>query len=272
MNENDFRKRVYVDPAAIDQEILDSAAGNPSLQKILEQTRKMDADMRGIMRVAAVPEGLKEKLLAIPTEENQAHQASAETLQTLTEKPAANSNVFQYFAIAASLALALGVTFSLTYNSSLDPSLNSGPSSAEIAFGNEVLNHLYHESVEIEAINSGALLASVGMPMIQDAMTGVGIQLVNNSFTATTPIRFAKPCIIIPAYDSAHLMIEGSQGAVSVFVINNSPVSIEYKINDDRFNGLVIPMANGNMILVGEANEDLGEYKNLFSENIDWVI
>lgn len=263
MNENDFRKRVYINPPAADQEILDSAASNPDLQIILDQTQKMDEDMRGIMNAVEIPAGLKEKLLAIP-EAEQATSTSSDTLKALADKPAANSSFFQYFAIAASLMLAVGVTFSLTYK--------SGPSPADIAFGNEVIEHLYMESTEIAAINSGLALDSVGMPMIINAMTGVGTQLVSNSFITTTPVRFAKPCIIIPAYDSAHLMIEGSQGAVSVFVINNSPVSIEYKINDDRFNGIVVPMGNGNMILVGEADEDLGRYKDLFSENIEWVI
>lgn len=263
MNELDFRKRVYIDPQAADQEILDSAASDPDLQNILDQSQKMDEDMRGIMNAVEIPAGLKEKLLAIPETEHAASTPN-DTLKALSEKPAANSSVFQYFAIAASLMLAVGVTFSLTYN--------PGPSAAELAFGNDVISHLYMESAEIEAINSGLALNSVGMPMIRDAMTGVGTQLVSNSFISATPVRFAKPCIIIPAYDSAHLMIEGSEGAVSVFVINNSPVSIEYKINDNRFNGIVVPMDNGNMILVGEAGEDLGQYKDLFSENIEWVI
>lgn len=267
MNEIDFRKRVYIDPPAADQEILDSAASNPDLQNILDQTQKMDEDMRRIMSAVEIPDGLKQKLLAIPEADQDANMSS-DTLKALANKPAANSNIFQYFAIAASLMLAVGVTFSLTYNSG--DSL--GPSAAEIAFGNDVIEHLYYESTEIAAINSGLSLNSVGMPMIVNAMTGVGTQLVSNSFITETPVRFAKPCIIIPAYDSAHLMIEGSEGAVSVFVINNSPVSIEYEINDDRFNGIVVPWGNGNMILVGEAGEDLGQYKDLFSENIEWVI
>jgi hypothetical protein len=224
----------------------------------------MDEDMRGIINAVGIPDGLKEKLLSIP----EAEQTSSDTLNLLAEKPAANSEVFQYFAVAASLMLAAGIIFSLTYS----PGFNTGPNAAEIAFGNEVIEHLYHESSEIEAINSGLSLDSVGMPMIVNAMAGVGTRLVSNSFITKTPVHFAKPCIIIPAYDSAHLMIEGSEGAVSVFVINNSPVSIEYQFNDDRFNGIVVPMDNGNMVLVGEADEDLGLYKDLFSKNIEWVI
>ena len=60
MNETDFKKRVYIDPFAADQEILDSAAGNPILQDILDQTQKMDEDIRGIMDVLEISDGLKE--------------------------------------------------------------------------------------------------------------------------------------------------------------------------------------------------------------------
>jgi len=59
---------------------------------------------------------------------------------------------------------------------------------------------------------------------------------------------------------------------VSVIVINNSPVSVEYSFHDDRFNGIVVPMGEGNMVLVGERNEDLEQYKTLFADSIDWVI
>jgi hypothetical protein len=78
----------------------------------------------------------------------------------------------------------------------------------------------------------------------------------------------------MPAFQSAHLIFEGTQGAVNVIVIviNNRPVSIEYSFHDERFNGIVVPMGEGNMVLVGENNEDLEQYKTLFADNIDWVI
>ena len=85
-------------------------------------------------------------------------------------------------------------------------------------------------------------------------------------------VRSAKPCEILPAYESAHLVLQGSQGAISVIVINNSPVDVEFSIRDDRFEGIVLPMEQGNMILVGEKNEDLSQYASLFSENVEWAI
>ncbi len=167
-------------------------------------------------------------------------------------------------AIAAILLLAVGVTFSLMFN--------SGPSSAEIAFGNEVIQHLYVDEVEIKAITAGTDSSILAMPVINQAMADSGTRLVNVDFLQGIPVRMAKPCPVLPAYQSAHLVIQGSQGAVSIIVVNNSPVSLEYTIRDDRFEGVVVPMGEGNMILLGESDENLDQYKDLFSEGVDWVI
>lgn len=265
MNESDFRKRIYTNPLEPDDESIAVATGNPELGKILEDTQQLEQQMQRVLNAVAVPKGLQAKLMAIP-ETADASPAEEVSLQSLAGKPAANANHFQYFAIAASLVLALGVSFSLSFNSA------AGPSAAELAFGNEVLQHLYHEEVEIDAINSGGEFPAVDMPIIRNVMASVGTQLSMPSAAMAASVKFAEPCFIIPAFDSAHLILQGSEGAVSVLVINNSPVSVEYSIRDDRFSGVVMPMDKGNMILIGESDADLTEYKKLFSENVNWVI
>jgi hypothetical protein len=265
MNETDFRKRIYTNPSEPDSDLLEAARGNPELSKILNETQALDQHIHSVMSNIAVPTDLQTKLLAIPNSAD-SDQDESLALQILADKPAANANYFQYFAIAASLVLAFGIGFSLTFG----PEAN--PTSAELAFGNEVLQHMYHEEAEIAAINSGEVMPTVDMPMIRNAMAPVGTQLTSSSSDIAASVKFAKPCIIIPAYNSAHLIVQGSQGAVSLVLINNSPVSVEYSVNDERFSGIVIPMDKGNMILVGERDTDFAEYKKLFSENVDWII
>ncbi len=254
MDELEFRKRVYADPRAPGQEVVDAARENPALKAILDEAQQLENTLDDLVNKMPVPEGLKARLLSLPEEE-----------AAVTQQPAANdASFFQYYAIAASLVLALGVTFSMIYN--------PGPSSADLVFGNEVLAHLYHEMTEINAIGSGIESTVMPMTAINDAMSDSGTRLVRAGFNQDSPVRFAKPCNILPAHQSAHLMMEGSQGAVSVIVINNSPVDVEYKIRDDRFSGVVIPMDEGNMILIGEEGEELDDYKDLFAENVEWVI
>ena len=262
MNEIEFRKRLYTNPLEVDQELLAAAGADPALQKILEQTRELETEIAALLNAVDIPSGLADKLIAI------ADTASTETglqnLEDVASKPAANNNFFQYYAIAASLLLALGVTFSLTFD--------SGPSSAEMAVSDDVLRHLYMDGFEIDAVNNSSNTTIFGLPAINAVMVESGTRLVSNDFLQNLPIRSARPCEVVPAFQSAHLIFAGIQGAVSVIVINNSPVSVEYSFRDDRFNGIVVPMGEGNMVLVGENNEDLEQYKTLFADNIDWVI
>ena len=67
-------------------------------------------------------------------------------------------------------------------------------------------------------------------------------------------------------------MLEGSQGVVTMIVISNSPVDVKISIRDERFIGIIVPMDQGNMILVGEKDKDLYQFASMFSENVEWVI
>lgn len=64
-------------------------------------------------------------------------------------------------------------------------------------------------------------------------------------------------------------MLQGEQGPVSVIVINNSPVQVEYQIRDERFQGLVVPASEGNMILVGEQGENLEQLKQMVADSME---
>ena len=262
MNEIEFRKRLYTNPLEVDQELLAAAGADPALQKILEQTREMETEVAALVNAVEAPAGLADKLMTIA--DAPSTETELQNLGDVASKPAANNNFFQYYAIAASLLLALGVTFSLTFD--------SGPSSAEMAVGDDGLRHLYMAGFEIDEVSNASNTTIFGLPAINAVMAESGTRLGSNDFLQGLPIRSARPCAVVPAYQSAQLIFEGMQGAVSVIVINNSPVSVEYSFHDDRFNGIVVPMGEGNMVLVGERNEDLEQYKTLFADNIDWVI
>ena len=259
MDELEFQKRVLESPINVDQELLDAASKNPALQQILDEARAFESELQATVDDIAIPEGLSAKLLAIPEEDD--HSDSGSNVVSINS---ARPKYFQYVALAATLVLAIGISFNLGQN--------SGLSDEELSFGNSVLAHLYEDSDEINAINSGVFSDFVAMPAVNESMANAGTQLVSNELTRSLTVRSAKPCVVIPAFESAHLLVEGSMGAVSIFVINNSPVDTEYQIRDDRFDGVVIPMDEGKMILVGEKDEDLDQFKELFSDSVEWVI
>lgn len=265
MNELEFRQRLYANPTEVDEELLLAASANPALQEILEETRKFEADMVGHLNRVTAPDGLVDKLRAIPDSESAVENVgTALEDESLKNKPAANNRLFQIYAVAACLLLAVGVSVSVVFSPE--------PEGIDIAFNGKVLEHMYHDTAEIDAINNGQLMAAMSMPAVNEVLSGSGSEIINAAFLESTAIRSAKPCVILPAYESAHLVIEGVHGAVSVFVINNSPVSVEYRFNDDRYNGVVMPLGDGNIIVVGEEGEELQQYKRLFADNVEWLI
>tara|TARA_B110000858_G_scaffold185553_1_gene227848 strand:+ start:15105 stop:15716 length:612 start_codon:yes stop_codon:yes gene_type:complete len=203
-------------------------------------------------------------LLSIPEKDELESETAAATSSKVSPIQTRKQHFFEYYAVAASLALAAGIVFSISFN--------SGPSPADIVFGDDLLYHLHHDIEEIDDITNGENYAVLDLDEVNFSMANAGTRLASYGAEQKFKVRSAKPCEILPAYESAHLVLEGSQGAVSVIVINNSPVDVEFSISDERFTGIILPMEQGNMILVGEKNEDLNQYASMFSENVEWII
>jgi len=264
MDELEFRKRVYANPGDLDEEVLEAARANPEYQKIVDETLEFENSLHSAMLSSETPPGLKAQLLAIPETAEQEGEAKPQSSSNVSPIRARKQSFFQYYAVAASLLLVVGIVFSVSFN--------SGPSSSDVVFGDSLLDHLYHDIEEIDDITNGDNYAVLALDEVNISMANAGTRLVSYDNSPALEVRSAKPCEILPAYESAHLVIEGSYGAVSVIVINNSPVDVEFSISDSRFQGIVLPMEQGNMILVGEKNEDLNQYASMFSETVEWLI
>lgn len=264
MDELEFRKRVYANPKDLDEEVLEAARSNPDYQKILDETLTLEDSLAPLLKNPAAPEDLIAQLLSIPEEDELESEVVPTVNSNVSPIRARKQNFFQYYAVAASLVLAVGVIFLIGNN--------RGPSPADIAFGNELLEHLHIDNVEIDDITNGIEYAVLDLDEVNFSMANAGTRLLKPNEEQNYEVRSAKPCEIIPAYESAHLVLEGSHGAVSVIVINNQPVEVEFDISDERFAGIILPMEQGNMILVGEKNEDLNRHASMFSENVQWII
>jgi len=272
MDELEFRKRVYADPDNLDQETLDAAAADPDFQRILDQTATLNGQLAAVVNDTTAPEELKARLLAVPDQAEQPDSDPVPVDELATRRGDSEQSSAQtsagrlrrYYAIAACLLVAVGLSFALP--------VNRGPSAEEMAFGNEVIAHIYHESAELDAIAAGTLQTNIGLPSVSEVMANSGSRLEDDGFLQNMPVRYANPCEIATAFRSSHLIVEGNKGTVNVFTINNSPVSREFSIGDDRFSGIVIPMRGGNLVLVTEKNQDPSAYRSMFEDNVEWVI
>lgn len=252
MDEIEFRKRVDSDPDNIDQELLNAAASNPELQAIIDRSRHLNSKLHSLAQATIAPESLKARLLEIPEQEDE--QA----------RPPRRAVFFQYYAAAACLLLAVAVGLLM--------SGEQGPTAGEIAFGEQVIEHLYHEAAELDAINAGNLQRSFGMPAINQVMANSGSRFGSSEIFSTMPVRYAYPCLVANPYNSSHLIVQTEQGAINILTIDNPPVSQEFSIGDERFSGIIIPMNGGNLIIVGEKNQNLDGYRSSFENQLEWII
>ena len=262
MDELEFRKRVYSDPNNLDQETLDAASANPELQRILDQTRQIESRIDELAHdTKAAPEYLRAQLLAIPDWEPESTGPS----QTDADKPKTGIQPwYRHFALAASLVLAVGATASFF--------IERGPNADELAFGSQVMSHVYHEEAEIDAINAGILLTSFTTPAVNEVMANSGSHLSNAEFLQQMPVRYANPCLIAAPFNSSHLILQSNDGAINIIAVDNEPVSQEFLIGDERFSGIVVPLSHGNLIIIGEKDRNLDDYRDLFSDNLEWQI
>lgn len=258
MDELEFRQRIEADPHNLDEEALAAARENPEFQGILEQCLEFDSQLQAVLGSEAAPAALKDRLLGLPDQAS-TEAASSEEINDDFKNP-----LSQYLAMAASFILAVGAGFYLT--------LDSGPTIAEEAMGNQVIAHLYHENAQMEAINAGTLDRNFAIAAINSVMANSGSQFVSESFLTDMPVRYANPCPISETFNSAHLILQSSQGALNVITIDSSPVRQEFLIEDERFTGIVIPMRGGNLILVGEKNQNIEDYRSVLENEVEWVI
>lgn len=254
MDNSEFEIRAMTNPDDQGQDFIDALKEDPSRQQLLDDARAFDQRLQNSMNSITGPAALADRLKT--NTQDAAEPESRSNNVVALNKPWLP---FRGFALAASLVLALGVTYSLLSGS-------SEPSAAELAFGQQVMDHVY---MEIDQVDSQE---DVSYQVVSQVVGSVGGQMRNRDSMDNLGVSFAKPCVIIPENQSAHLALAGNQGAVNVIVVNNSPVKAEFTISDERFDGVVIPFDGGNLILVAEKQESLANYRELLTDNVDWVI
>jgi len=254
MDELEFRQRVYADPDNPGPEVLEAAASDPALLAILKQARAMERDLHSVANGIEPPADLHARLRALPESDPQSG----------AKPERSNTGAFQYFALAASLVLAVGFILGLDWRGAAIPE--------ELAMGNAIVEHLYHEETEFAAIRAGEMTAAIPYSEVNRVLANAGANLGTSAQLSELRVLYANPCLVLPGHQSAHLILQSTQGPLSVIVINNSPVERELRIGDEQFSGMIIPFERGNLVLVGESGAEVSRYRDLFADGVNWVI
>lgn len=166
---------------------------------------------------------------------------------------AANDSVFRrLLPVAACLVVALGIAFWST-------------DKRHALLEDEIFSHMYLEG-QLDNANA----TSIPMNAVNARMEQwMGAHLELSEAVEDLEVTFAKDCWVAQQV-AFHLIMKGETGAVTVMMIPSQDKDREFNISDATHNGLVTPTDGGYLVIVGNKQEPIAEYRNLLSSKLEW--
>lgn len=234
MDDLEFRRTIYADPHSQDPNLKQAIEDDASRQAFWNDVKGLDQKIKQAAKVD-VPEGLAHSLIL---------------RQSISSHRKQKKRTRVHLALATSVAFTLGVSFTLfqQHNS--------------VNLSEHALAHVYHEqeyalkvdeNVSIQQVN--AKLASMGGEFTAD----IG-RVYYANFCDFEKIR------------SLHMVIEGEEGRVSVFLVpHTGSQTLDGQFKDQRFNGVGIDLGHASMVLVGEKGEAMEKLENKLSKKLNFI-
>lgn len=242
MDDLEFRTRAFSNPLDEQDDFKAAADASPERRQLLAELNEFERDLQRTLTAVDIPAGLKHKLIQ----------------HARPPSPLRNRSLV---ALAASVVVAAGLALNLF--------LQPGLSAQDLALHDEVVEHLHQEAPAYQSnFDNGS---DISWSQVEAILTASGTSLKSPGELATMHMIFARLCGV-GGSRSAHLVARGEHGPISIIFIRTTPVSRGVELRDERFQGRIIPVNDGNMAVIGEKNEVLGRYEQALRENIEWSI
>lgn len=235
MNCEDYKQAIGADPS------FDGGAGHLSeCQSCQSYRRDMQALDEKISRALAldVPE------LAMPPLDD------VDTAHVVSLPPRRRVAMKTWYSVAATVALTVFIGFRY------GPGNNSG----NISLADEVLAHVTHEPRALLASNE-----KVSDSHLDDVMPA-RIAAMDHSAGLIT---FAETCPI-SGNDVPHLVIQGEHGPITIMLLPNEKISAAISLNDENSHGVILPVGDGSIAIVGSRDEKLEEVQKKVLQSVTW--
>jgi hypothetical protein len=233
MDELEFRRTIYADPNCNDGNVNQAAGEDPAKLDFWNELKKLDNKIQQASQVK-VPDDLAHKLILRQSME--------------THRKGKQRNRI-HLALAASIAFVFGISFTMWQQQS------------HISLGEHALAHVYHEGayaleaqedISLQQIN--AKLARFGGELSED----IG-QIFYANFCDFENIQ------------SLHLVMQGEQGRVSVFVIPHSDkYSSDRNFSDGKLKGDSVDFSLVSLMIVGEQGQDVEQLKDKLKQKLQF--
>jgi len=241
MDSRDYEFDIIADPSAdIDESGLDEA-GVEAARALRDEMRALDARIARALAID-VPALKMPDLPPIETDDNVTHIATSNKRPSLA--PA-------WLAMAASVALVavIGAQF-----------LTSGADRSSLAA--EVIAHLEHEPAALTVTTTPVderRLASVVSDGGADINRNVGL------------ITYARSCVI-NGKTVPHLVMQGESGPITLLLMPGEAIDEAIPLSGDSVTGVILPVSNGSIAIIGEHNEDIGRIEKQVIDSVTWSI
>ena len=246
MNCEDYKQAIAADPS-------ESFDGGALHSSECSSCNAVKAEMQALdVRIAAalaidVPDLKMPELPAITGEDKVVDLASRRPIRWTT--PA-------WIGLAASVVLATVIGVRMT---------NTGMEHGGMVDGTlaeQVIAHLDYEPLALTvtdvAVSDGELY-SVVRPAIATLDRDLGL------------ITYAMSCKI-NGREVPHLVIQGEKGPVTILLMPEEMVDMPIRLEGKSIEGVILPVGNGSIAIIGERGERIDELKTRVTETVKWSI
>lgn len=235
MNCDDYKQAIGVDPN------FDGGAGHvsecASCQAYRREILALEEKIKGALAIK-VPE------LDLPSLDD----VEVENVVALDSRR--RSLAPTWFAVAATVLVGAFVALQI----------GGGDDSGYESLANEVLAHAYHEP--------GALVPSnvkVDDSVLYEVVPANVAELDHSAGLIT----YAETCPI-SGNDVPHLIIQGKHGPITIMLLPDEKISEVISLNDDNSHGVILPVGDGSIAIIGSRDEKLEEVQKQIVQSVMW--
>lgn len=242
MNCEDYREAIAADPS-------ESFEGGAGHAVACESCSAYRAEMRALDETIAKALAIDVPELKIP---DLPPIGEDDNVVNLPFKRPSKISTPAWLGIAASFAIAaiIGVQFT-----------GNGPASDQL-LAEEVLAHVDHEPWAMTVTDVSVTDAQF------ERVVNAGIGTMDRNLGL---VSYAQSCIIngrtIP-----HLVIQGKDGPVTLLLMPEEMVSSPVSLTGESVNGVIMPVGDGSIAIIGEREEGLDELKQRVLDSVEWSI
>lgn len=237
MDDLEFRRRILADPDDNSPEMI--AARNSSIanRKLADELLQLDAKIESVLKVD-VPDDLADRILF--------HQSG--------QPERDQSKMRFHLAIAASVAFVFGLLVG-QFNTLFSPAGHT----SEIA--QVAMEHIYSEASFIDKIDE-----SVSLQQVNAKLTPFGYNLGD----LPGHVYYVNHCGF-GGKNALHMVIGSDSGKVTVFIVPHPEQNMS-SFSDNNLNGVVMPVQNASLIVVGSKGQDVNPIVQQLESELNWEI